>query len=43
MKHVGIIVLAALFFGLIGWWQYSLWAECRQTNSFFYCLRVLNK
>lgn len=25
------------------WWEVSLWGECRKTNSFWYCARVLGK
>lgn len=24
-------------------WEVSLWHECRATNSFWYCMRVLGK
>ncbi len=43
MTRFLVILGIATFIGLVGWFQYSLWSECRQTNSFFYCLRVLNK
>lgn len=29
--------------GLVVWAEYTLWTECRQTNSWFYCMRVLSK
>jgi hypothetical protein len=32
----------AVIIALACWWQYSLWSECRITNSFFYCLRILS-
>lgn len=38
-----IMLLSASLLALMAWWQYSLWDECRSTNSFFYCLRVLSK
>lgn len=25
------------------WWQVSLWSECLEDHSFFYCMRVLSK
>lgn len=43
MKVTAILVGAVCFLGLIGWWEYAMWAECRADHSFFYCLRVLNK
>lgn len=36
---LAIIVLLAFTV----WWEASLWSECRATNSFWYCVRVLNK
>lgn len=32
---VALLILAAAY-------EYSMWSECRQTNSFLYCLRTLN-
>jgi hypothetical protein len=29
--------------GLAVWWEVATWQECRQTNSFFYCMRVLHQ
>ncbi len=43
MKYSAVIVAGVGLFGLLVWFQYSLWSECRQTNSWFYCARVLNK
>lgn len=39
LVYVGIfaIVLAAV------WFEMQVWDECRQTNSFWYCMRVLSK
>lgn len=34
-------VIAAI--ALAVWWEVSLWNECRETNSFWYCVRVLGK
>lgn len=28
---------------LVIWWNVSVWTECRQTNSWMYCVRVLSK
>lgn len=40
-----VIFVLLVVVGVVGaiWVEISLWRECRQTNSFFYCLRVLNK
>jgi hypothetical protein len=35
--------LALLIAGLVVWWEISSWSECRETNSFWYCLRILGK
>jgi len=43
MKPVAIIagVLALVSVGI--YWEISLWSECRATNSWLYCVRVLGK
>lgn len=36
----------ALLFLLVAlgiWWEISSWSECLDSNSFWYCLRVLGK
>lgn len=38
--YVGLPVIAI---ALAIWWEYGLWNECRETNSFWYCMRVLGK
>lgn len=38
---VGLLVILILAASVA--WEYSVWEECRQTNSFLYCLRVLSK
>jgi uncharacterized membrane protein YiaA len=35
------ITLALMFFAGVVVYEVSLWNECRATNSFFYCIRVL--
>jgi hypothetical protein len=41
MKNVLPIVGTALVVALAIWYEVSMWNECRETNSFFYCMRVL--
>lgn len=47
MKNNLIFFAGLAFFllivGLVIWWEASLWGECRETNSFWYCMRVLAK
>jgi hypothetical protein len=44
MKDYILPVTIILFaIGLVVYFEYSLWTECRQTNSFFYCVRVLGQ
>lgn len=47
MKRTAGPVLAALaILGTVGfaiWWDVSVWQECRQTNSWFYCWRVISR
>jgi len=42
-----IFVLLVLFIAVCisggVYWEISLWKECRVTNSFWYCVRVLGK
>lgn len=43
LKVVGILALpVAILVGCV-LFEVSLWNECRQTNRFFYCLRVLGR
>jgi uncharacterized membrane protein YukC len=37
---LGVVVIVVL---AIGYFNFSVWLECRATNSFFYCMQVLNK
>lgn len=38
------VVIGTIFvIGLSIYMEASAWTECRQTNSFWYCMRVLNK
>jgi hypothetical protein len=37
---VGVIVIAI---SVVAYFNYSVWKECRETNSFFYCLQLMNK
>lgn len=36
---IGMLALVAF----IAWWNVSLWSECRETNSFWYCVRVIGR
>ena len=37
------LVVTACFLAALIWWEMSLWDECRQTNSFWYCVRILSR
>jgi hypothetical protein len=43
LKVIGALALVLALIGGAIAWEISLWSECRQTNSWFYCLRVLNR
>jgi hypothetical protein len=46
MKKVGqYLILAAVVIAFtVGIYiQFSVWMECRATNSFFYCMRALSR
>lgn len=38
-----IAVALLVFFGFAVYWEYGIWTECRETNSFWYCVRILSK
>lgn len=38
-----IVLAVVALIGLGIYWEISVWQECRQTNSWFYCVRVLGK
>jgi hypothetical protein len=38
------IALFGVVFFLLGWYEVSMWQECRATpHSFWYCLRVMGE
>lgn len=39
---IGIGAVAAILV-ISGWYEISLWNECRDTNSWYYCIRVLGR
>lgn len=43
LKVAGFAVGIGALIALGGWWEWSLWSECRADHSFWYCARVLNK
>ena len=43
MKEVGITAVVVSFIALAVWLEIGFWNECRETNSFWYCVRVLSK
>jgi cytochrome oxidase assembly protein ShyY1 len=38
-----VVLVFATLISLGIWWQVSLWDECRSTNSFWYCVRILGR
>lgn len=38
-----VYALLFLIIALGLWWEAASWSECLDTNSFWYCLRVLGK
>lgn len=43
MREVLIAAAVATLLCLGTVWELKTWNECRNTNSFFYCMRVLGK
>ena len=37
----GVGIVAVILLAI--WYEMEVWSECRQTNSFMYCMRVLSK
>jgi uncharacterized membrane protein YiaA len=43
LKLFAIFALVAVIVTGCTWYEISVWNECRQTNSFLYCMRVLGR
>lgn len=44
MLVLGSVVTAVILIVAVGiYYEIGLWQECRATNSWFYCMRVLSK
>ncbi len=41
--NIALIGIGLVVGGLSAWWWFSMWDECRLTNSFWYCMYVLSK
>lgn len=40
---ISVAFAMALLVGISIWWELTLWQECRATNSWLYCVRILGK
>jgi hypothetical protein len=38
---IGAIAVIGILY-LVIWWKVSIWKECRQTNSWMYCVHMIN-
>jgi len=43
LELAAIVIFMALVFGGLIYWQVSIWQECRQNNSFGYCLNFMRR
>jgi len=44
MKNVGVVVLVAVVFFVIGWVTITVWNECRsEGHSVLYCLKLVSR
>lgn len=43
MKTFLLSVAAIAVLALAVWMEIQVWDECRETHSFWYCMRTLNK
>lgn len=39
----GFILFTIAVFGFVIWLEYNAWNECLDTNSFWYCIRILDR
>ena len=45
-KYLPPVIATLVVLALVGgalYWEISAWIECRETTSFWYCLRVLGR
>ena len=40
---IACIVFVLALLTAVTWISVSVWQECRETNSFFYCLRLISR
>ena len=43
MKELAWIAGIVAVVGLIVWYEVAVWNECRSTNSWLYCVRIISK
>lgn len=43
MKTSLFVIVVVVLLALGMWYEASIWKECRQDHSWFYCTRVLSK
>lgn len=43
IKFYGIILGILAVIALAFLWEVNIWNECRETNSFWYCVRVVSR
>ena len=43
MKYYVGLAFALLIVGFVVWLEVKSWNECLETNSWFYCMRILGK
>ncbi len=41
-EYIAVAAVFAVLIGLIAY-EHMIWNECRATNSWFYCFRVMSK
>lgn len=40
---IALCAAAAVLLVLGIWWEISIWNECRETNSYMYCVRLMGR
>ena len=43
LSTLAVVVVVLTIAGLAIWYEVEMWSECRATNTFWYCMRILGK
>jgi len=43
LSSIAVVLLIVTIIGLGLWYNVAVWNECRATNSFFYCMKLMSR